>query len=130
MLDLNRGDKHRKARALTLTMAPAIHRFSSAPCLCSQAHGLLLKHSEEELTEARQKVARMSDEAAVLRGEVRRLQEEVQEKEEEMRRAGRQQERLSGHVSKMSQELEELRAKRQAAGSRRPAQHTQGLVHT
>lgn len=85
---------------------------------------MLLKHSEEELTEARQKVARTSDEAAVLRGEVRRLKEVVQEKEEEMRRAGRQQERLSGHVSKTSREMEELRAKHQAAGSRHPAQHT------
>lgn len=85
---------------------------------------MLLKHSEEELTEARQKVVWTSDEAAVLRGDVRRLQEEVQEKEEEMRRAGRQQERLSGHVSKMSQELEELRAKHHVAGSRHPAQHT------
>lgn len=85
---------------------------------------MLLKHSEGELTEARQKVARTSDEAAVLRGDLRRLQEEVRGKEEEMRRAGRQQERLSGHVSKMSQELEELRAKHRVAGSRHPAQHT------
>lgn len=67
---------------------------------------VLLRRSEEELTEAGQEVARSGAEAALLRSEVQRLQEKKEEKTESRERLGRQ----------MSLELEELRAEHRVAG--------------
>lgn len=75
--------------------------FFSARYL-AQANVVLLRRSEEELTEARQEVAR----SALLRAEVQRLQEEEEEKTESRERLGR----------RVSRELEELRAEHRVAG--------------
>lgn len=80
--------------------------FFFSPRYLAQANVVLLRRSEEELTEAGQEVARSGAEAALLRAEVQRLQEEKEEKTKSRERLGRQ----------MSRELEELRAEHRVAG--------------
>lgn len=85
--------------------------FPTPLCSSPQAHTVLLRQTEEKLTEAGEKVVRTGAEAAFLRAEVQRLREEKEEKvEEELK------EQLSCQVGQMSRELAVLRADHRVAG--------------
>lgn len=85
--------------------------------LMLQEHVALLRHSEEELSEAQREAARRSGEVLAERGEVQRLRVEMQKQEEEVKWATGQRQNLSCHIRRLSQELKELQSKHQVAGS-------------